>query len=172
MRLLFTLSMLSSLAFSQIHLPENFRANFSQTITSTNKKVIHYSGKIRFSNTQFKWSYVKPSKKEVCTNGLELIVVDHSLEQVSSYYVSEDLDIAKVLNKAKLHSQNIYVAKYQGVQYTIQLDKKQQLHSLAYFDKLDNKVQIVFKKMKYGKGKLSAKSLLCNYPSSYDMIRR
>jgi len=172
MRLFLTLSLLSSLAFSEIHLPDNFRANFSQNVTSTKKKVIHYSGKLRFSDKQFKWSYIKPSKKEVCTDGLELMVVDHRLEQVSVYYVSEDLDIAKILKKAKLHSKNIYVAKYQGVQYTIQLDRKGRLHSLAYFDKLDNKVQIVFKNMKYGKGKLSAKSLQCNYPSSYDMIRR
>jgi len=173
MRLFLTLGMLTSLAFSQIHLPENFRASFSQSITSTKKKVIHYSGKIRFSNKkQFKWSYVKPTKKEVCTDGLEIMVVDHDLEQVSVYYVSEDLDISKVLAKAKLHSKDIYVAKYQGVQYTIKLDNKKRLQSLAYFDTLDNKVQLAFKHMKYGKGKLSKKSLLCNYPSSYDMIRR
>ncbi len=173
MKQILILGLLSSLAFSQIHLPENFKAKFSQSITSTKNKVIHYSGSVRFSNkTQFKWSYVKPTKKEVCTDGSEIMVVDHDLEQVSAYYVSEDLDISKVLSKAKLHSKNIYVAKHKGVSYTIQLDAKKRLHSLAYFDTLDNKVQIAFKSMRYGKGKLSKKSMLCNYPASYDMIRR
>jgi outer membrane lipoprotein carrier protein len=36
---------------------------------------------------------------------------------------------------------------------------------------LDNKVQIVFKKVKYGKGNLSKKTMACKVPKDYDMIR-
>lgn len=166
------LLLLSTLAFSSIDLPENFSADFTQMITNTKKKVINYSGKVRFSDEKlFKWSYLEPTKKEVCTDGMELLVVDHDLEQVSAYYISKGIDIVKVLTNAKLHTKNVYVAKYNAKQYTIQLDSTEKLHSIAYFDELDNKVQIVFKNIKYGKGKLSDKEMKCDYPIEYDMIR-
>lgn len=171
LRLLSLLLLLSTMAYSAIELPKNFQADFIQKITNTKGKIIEYRGKVSFSNeTLFKWSYTQPTKKEVCTNGTELLVVDHDLEQVSSYYIAKGIDIAKVLENAKLHSANIYVANYESKQYTIQLNK-QKLHSIAYFDDLENKVQIVFKHMKYGKGDLSSKTMKCNYPKDYDMIR-
>ena len=164
--------LLSTLLFSDIKLPENFSADFTQLITNTKKKVIHYSGTVRFTDANlFKWSYLEPTKKEVCTDGKELIVVDHDLEQVSAYYISKGLDIAKVLGKAKLYSKNIYVAEFDSTIYTIQLDSAQKLQSIAYFDELDNKVQILFKEMHYGKGNLPSKEMKCNYPMDYDVIR-
>lgn len=172
MKLLALLSLAFSLLSANLELPENFQADFTQKITNTKQKVIIYSGKVRFSNkTLFKWSYKEPTQKEVCTDGLELLVVDHDLEQVSAYRISNGIDIAKILQKAKPHSENIYVAEYENKQYTIQVDKKQKLHSIAYYDDLDNKVQIVFKKMRYGKGNLSTQSMKCNYPKNYDMIQ-
>ena len=172
MKLLSLLLLAISTLSANIELPENFQADFTQKITNTKEKVITYSGKVRFSNeTLFKWSYKEPTQKEVCTNGLELLVVDHDLEQVSAYRISNGIDIAKILKQAKLHSKNVYVAAYENKQYTIQVDTKQKLHSIAYFDDLDNKVQIVFKHMKYGKGNLPSQSMKCNYPKNYDMIQ-
>lgn len=172
MRLLSLLLLLSSMLFASIGLPENFRANFEQKITNTKGKVIKYEGKVLFSDKKiFKWLYVSPTKKEVCTDGIELLVVDHDLEQVSIYFIAKGLDISKVLDKAKPHSDNIYVAAYEGNSYTIQLDNKEKLHSIAYYDELDNKVQIIFTNMKYGKGKLTNDKMKCDYPSDYDMIR-
>ena len=157
---------------SPIILPENFQADFVQKITNPKKKTINYSGKVYFSNkTLLKWEYLEPTKKEVCTNGIELLVVDHDLEQVSDYLINKGFNFSKILEKAKKYSKNIYVAKYENKNYTIQVDNKQELQSIAYFDDLDNKVQIVFKKMKYGKGKLNSSSMKCNYPKNYDMIR-
>ena len=155
-----------------IMLPDNFQANFTQKITNPKKKVINYSGNVRFSSkTLLKWVYVKPTKKEVCTNGKELTVVDHDLEQVSNYLIDKGFNLIKIVKDAKPHSKNVYVSKYNGTNVTIQVDNKQKLHSIAYFDNLDNKVQIVFKKVKYGKGKLSSKSMKCQAPKAYDMIR-
>ncbi len=166
------LLLLPVMLFSSIELPGNFEANFEQKITNTKNRVIKYEGKVRFSDKKlFKWSYTSPTKKEVCSNGVELLVVDHDLEQVSAYYITKGLNISEVLNKAKLHSKNIYVAEYEGKKYTIQLDGSGKLHSIAYYDELDNKVQIVFLKMKYGKGKLSSEKMKCNYPNVYDVIR-
>ena len=173
---------------ASINLPTSFNTNFEQTITNDKGKTIEYKGSVYFQNVKesiaddrgleqsytrslFKWNYSMPTKKEVCTDGSELLVVDHDLEQVSAYYISKGIDIAKVLTKAKLHSKNIYVAQYDGKQYTIQLDDTQKLHSIAYYDELDNKVQIVFKEIHYGKGKLPSKEMQCDYPTEYDVIR-
>ena len=164
--------LLITIASSEIHLPKSFSADFTQMITNSKKKVIHYSGKVLFSDVKhFKWSYLEPTKKEVCTDGDELLVVDHDLEQVSAYYINKGLDIAKVLMKAKLHSENIYLAEYEDKKYTIQLDDKQKLHSIAYYDELDNKVQILFKKMKYSNDSIPHTQMQCNYPIDYDVIR-
>jgi len=155
-----------------LSLPENFKADFTQKITNTKDKVIAYKGKVYFSNkSMFKWNYTEPTKKEVCTDGHELIVVDHDLEQVSVYAIDKGFNFSKILEKAKLHQKNIYVAKYENKSYTIQTDPKGRLHSIAYFDELDNKVQIIFKKVKYGKGNLSKKTMRCKIPKAYDMIR-
>ena len=172
MKKLLGVLLLSSLLFSELKLPENFTANFTQKITNTKNKIIHYGGKVAFSHqTLFKWSYLEPTEKEVCINSRELLVVDHDLEQVSAYYMGKGIDIVKVFKNAKLHSDNVYVAKLDGKQYTIQLDDEQKLHSIAYYDDLDNKVQILFTQVHYGKGKLPTGMMKCNYPASYDVIR-
>jgi len=168
--LIFTLSIF--IFAKSINIPENFQANFTQMITNPKKKVINYSGKVYFSEaSKLKWEYKKPTKKEVCTNGLELLVVDHDLEQVSKYNISKGFNLSEILKKAKYHSKKLYLADYDGKKYTIQVDKNNRLQAVAYFDDLDNKVQIAFRKVKYGKGKLSSKKMTCSYPKSYDMIR-
>ena len=173
MKFLSTLLLFVSILFADaIVLPDNFRADFMQKITNAKKKTIDYRGKVRFSNkTLLKWEYLEPTKKEVCTDGVELIVVDHDLEQVSTYLINEGFDLAEILKKAKKYKKNIYVAEHDNKSYTIQLNAKQQIQSIAYYDDLDNKVQILFKHMKYGKGDLDRKSMQCHYPKTYDMIR-
>ncbi len=172
MKLLLGMIVVSSMALSNINLPDNFIADFTQMITNPKKKVLTYSGKVRFSDKKlFKWSYLEPTKKEVCTDGKELLVVDHDLEQVSAFYIKKGLDVAKVLSRATHYKDNIYVATFDGKKYTIQLNDAKELQSIAYFDELDNKVQILFTHMKYQKGKLPNKEMQCNYPVEYDVIR-
>jgi outer membrane lipoprotein carrier protein len=174
LRQLLLLSAMSIYAFSaSITLPENFQAKFTQKITNPKKKVINYSGKVFFSDkVLLKWEYVKPTKKEVCTDGYDLRVVDHDLEQVSNYRINKGFDLSKILKKAKPYKdrKHVYIAKYEGKSYTIQTDAKGRLSRVAYFDDLENTVLIIFSKMKYGKGKLNTSLMKCNYPKSYDII--
>jgi outer membrane lipoprotein carrier protein len=153
-------------------LPENFKADFVQKVTNSNKKSIEYSGKVYFSDESLlKWEYLEPTKKEVCTDGVELVVVDHDLEQVSYYFIDQKFNFTAIVKKAELYKDNIYVAEYQEKKYTIQLDRQQRLHSIAYYDDLENMVQIVFKHIVYGKGKLPVKQITCRVPKTYDVIR-
>jgi len=163
---------LLSLQAEGITLPNSFKADFINTITNTKKKIIQYSGTMKFSNkSHIKWAYKKPTKKEVCTDGHELIVVDHDLEQVSNYVITKGFDLVKILKNAKLHSKNIYTSEYTGKIVTIKVDDKKHLHSVAYFDDLDNKVQIKFNKVHYSKDEIDKKSMMCKVPKAYDIIR-
>jgi len=158
--------------FSDLKLLDSFQANFEQTITNSKNKVIKYKGKVFFSdNVLFKWSYKSPTQKEVCTNGREVLVVDHDLEQVSAYYIAQGLNISQILSKAILHSKNIYIATHNEKKYTIQVDVTSKLQSMAYYDELDNKVQILFLDMKYRNTNLGSNKMVCNYPNDFDMIR-
>jgi outer membrane lipoprotein carrier protein len=160
-----------SLLFGEITLPKNFQSDFIQTITNPKKQVITYEGTVRFSDQKyFKWTYQTPTQKEVCTDGKELLVVDHDLEQVSAYLIKKGLDVIQVLKGAKVYKQNIYTTIYEGKQYTIQVDAQGKLQSMAYYDDLDNKVQILFVDMKYGTTILSKERMRCNYPVGYDRI--
>lgn len=174
MKLLLLILTASVYAFSAaITLPENFQAKFTQKITNPKKKVINYSGKVSFSDRSLlKWEYTKPTKKEVCTDGHELIVVDHDLEQVSNYRINKGFDLSAILKKAKAvkDRKTVYLAKYEGKSYTIQTDSRGRLSRVAYFDDLENTVLIIFTQMRYGKGKLKTSSMKCNYPKSYDII--
>ncbi|MCB4760096.1 MAG: LolA-like outer membrane lipoprotein chaperone [Sulfurovum sp.] len=155
-----------------IMLPEHFKAAFVQTITNPKQKVIHYRGSVVYSeNNLFKWSYVEPTKKEVCTNGKEILVVDHDLEQISVYQIDKGFDLIQILKSARLYKKYIYVTQYEGKNYTIKLNNKGQLQSVLYYDDLDNKVQILFTKIKYGKGKLPALVIRCSYSADYDIIK-
>jgi len=155
-----------------IVLPEHFKAQFVQTVTNPKNKVIRYSGTVAFSEGNLlKWSYAEPARKEVCTDGKEVLVVDHDLEQTSAYRIDKGFDLTQILKDAKPYKEHIYVTEFYGKRYTIQLDGKAQLQSVAYYDDLDNKVQILFKKMQYGKGRLPSAEMKCHYPASYDVIR-
>ena len=173
MRQVLLLSALSLFAFADsMKIPENFQATFTQMITNPKQKVIHYSGKVYYSDaSKLKWAYRTPTKKEVCTDGKELIVVDHDLEQVSIYNISKGFNLSEILKKAKYHSKNLYLATYNGQKYTLQVDAKNRLQAVAYFDDLDNKVQIAFRKIHYGTGKLSKKTMRCKMPKNYDVIK-
>ncbi len=187
MREFFTISILAMVLNADIVLPNNFETDFNQTITNEKDKVIYYSGKVNFkqektilvnekgleteiSSKLFKWSYLTPTKKEVCTDGLQLIVIDHDLEQVSRYLIDDGLDLEEVLKVAKKISNRDYTAYYKEVEYLISVDENSRLKSIFYTDNLDNRVKIIFKNMRYDDKSFDDSSLECEEPKDYDMI--
>ena len=164
--------LLCSILQAEIAIPEHFEADFVQMVTNPKKKVITYEGDVKFSDSnKMKWKYSKPTQKEVCTNGKDLLVVDHDLEQASYYRIRDGFDLLSILKSAKKHKDHIYLASYQDKTYTIKTAKDDTIQSVAYYDDLDNKVQILFKKMRYGKGKLDPTGMKCQIPKTYDIIK-
>ena len=155
----------------RITLWPGMEAQFVQKITNPKKKVIRYEGRVLMDNgARFKWSYTKPSKKEVCSDGKRVVVVDHDLEQVSYYRMDKGFDLGAVLKKAKHYKDNLYTARYRGHTYTIALDRKGRVEQIAYRDDMDNVVNIHLYKLKTFSRTPAASAFRCPYPKSYDVI--
>jgi len=175
---------LSTTLWAEITFPLNFQSNFHQTITNEKGKVIRYDGEVVFQNFEqtlteeagdysrslFKWSYQSPTLKEVCTDGIQLIVIDHDLEQVSHYTIDDGVNLKEILKVAKQISKNDYQAVYKEIEYLITLNDKEELEQIVYVDNLENKVKIIFKNMKYNTT-VEPKSLECIPPAEYDLIK-
>ena len=154
-----------------IRIPKAFSADFLQKVSSPQKKVILYKGSLTMkAPAALKWIYRKPTKKEVCSDGKQVIVVDHDLEQVNYYRMDKQFDLPAVLRSARHHRDNLYVAKYSGRNYTIAVDPQGRVSQIAYRDDMDNVVNIHFSKVRYLNAPPSAKSLRCTIPKSYDRI--
>lgn len=173
MKFFLSLLTLSTWAFADISLPQNFKTDFNQTITNDKGKVIKYEGTVVFKNyseSLFKWSYTSPTKKEVCTNGVQLIVIDHDLEQIAHYLIQDSINLEEILKVAKMISKKDYKATYKDVEYLISLDDKEHLSQIVYVDNLDNAVKIIFKNMNYDT-LVNDEDLACTAPQDYDEIK-
>jgi outer membrane lipoprotein carrier protein len=153
-----------------IKFPTGMKASFFQKVTNQHKKVLKYSGSLVIWKNRIKWLYTKPSKKEVCSDGIKLVVVDHELEQVGFYKMNKSLNLQKVINSARHHKNNIYVARYQKKNYTIAIDKNGYISQIAYKDDMDNIVNLHFSRIKILKRAPSSRALACPYPRSYDLL--
>jgi len=155
-----------------ISLPAGMEAQFLQKVTNPQKRVIQYSGKVLMDNgKRFKWSYTRPTRKEVCSDGRQVIVVDHDLEQVSFYRMEKGFDLGAVLARARHYKGNLYTAKYQGRTYTLAVDDKGRIEQIAYRDDMDNVVNIHLKKIRSLSRPPAAKRMRCPYPKEYDVIK-
>jgi len=188
MKLLLTLSALAMALNAEITLPNNFQTDFKQSITNEQGKVIKYDGNVLFnkltesfldnsgksqsySRSLFKWNYSSPTKKEVCTDGRQLIVIDHDLEQVSNYMVDEGIDLEGILKVAQKITNVDYKATYKETEYIITLDNSEQLSKIVYVDNLDNGVKIIFNNMNYNSASFDVTKLECQSPKEYDIIQ-
>ena len=175
MRLILTLTALAIALNAEITLPNNFETDFQQSITNDQGKVIKYDGDVIFNNLNdgrslFKWNYNSPTKKEVCTDGLQLVVIDHDLEQVSNYMVDEGINLEGILKVAQKITNVDYKATYKETEYIITLDNSEQLSKIVYVDNLDNGVKINFNNMSYNSTSFDVTKLECQVPKEYDTI--
>ena len=186
-KVLLTISIFTIFLNAGITLPDNFESSFKQTITNDKGKVIKYSGRVYFkadretflnrfnqsevlSSKLFKWIYSSPTKKDVCSDGTQIIIIDHDLEQISKYLIDDGLDLEKVLTVAQKISNKDYKALYKNIEYLITLDSNNQLSKIFYVDNLDNKVKIVFLNMKYNNPSFNSSNLECPENPNYDVI--
>ncbi|MDD5406199.1 MAG: LolA-like outer membrane lipoprotein chaperone [Sulfurovaceae bacterium] len=170
--LISTMLFFTSINAGELKMPAAFESKFVQEIVSPSKKKIIYTGKVQYSKSSLlKWQYVSPTKKEVCTDGKDLVIVDHDLEQISLYAINKGFNLPAVLTSAKRQTNGNYLAVYEKKNYYISLDSKMELTGISYNDDLDNKVSIRFNDMRYLNTPFSRNSMKCLLPQTYDLIR-
>jgi outer membrane lipoprotein carrier protein len=170
-KFLFFLFFTILLSADGIKLPISFDSIFVQEIVSPKNKKIIYKGKVLYSDKiNLKWIYSSPTKKEVCTNGKEVVIVDNDLEQVSFYTINKGFNLPEVLKSAKKDINGAYVAKYQKKNYNIKLNANGELLQVFYIDDLDNKVTINFNQIKYKNIRIPSENLKCTIPRNYDIV--
>jgi len=154
-----------------INIPISFNGTFTQQVKNSKGKVIKYKGVVYFNApSESKWIYHYPTKKEVCSSGNSLVVIDHDLEQVNYYTINKGFNLSRVLKQAKHYKGRTYTTKYGGILYTIILNKKGEIEQIAYRDNLDNIVNIMFNSIHYRKKPLNSSKFVCARPKGYDTI--
>ena len=154
-----------------IDIPASFNGTFTQQVKNSKGKIIRYKGTVYFNApSESKWIYKSPTKKEVCSSGKRLVVIDHDLEQVSYYNINKGFNLSRVLKRARLYKGRTYTTKYGDILYTIILNRKGEIEQIAYKDNLDNIVNIMFNTIHYRKSPLSGSKFICARPKGYDTI--
>ncbi len=167
----FLLFIAVALSAQGIKIPASFSGSFTQQIKNSKGKILKYRGKVFFNApSETKWIYKYPTKKEVCSSGNKLVIIDHDLEQVSYYNIDRGFNLSRVLQKAQLYKGKTYTTKYQKTLYTIILNSRGEIEQIAYKDNLDNIVNIIFNRINYKKHPIRASQFVCARPKGYDTI--
>ncbi len=151
---------------------DNFKSDFTQKIKSTNGKEISYEGKVFIrKDGKVLWQYKKPVIKNVYVSNNYVIVDEPELEQAIYTTLKSEINITKLLSKAKKSKDNHYIAMYQDTKYQITTENDKIIKKIEYKDKLDNNVTIDFENAEVN---LDIDSSIFKFtaPTYYDIIRK
>ena len=160
-RIIFILFLLFSY-INALTFPNNFEANFTQTINNNGKK-IYYKGKLFYKKGQILWKYFYPVKKYIWINK-KVYVYEPNLMQVT---ISKrpKFTLQNILKNAK-KEKNFYIAKINNKKVYFIYDKT--IKSLHYKDDAGNLVTITFSKPSVKPLKDSI--FIPTYPNDVDFI--
>jgi len=171
MRYIFLLSLLSSLAFSNIDNISFFEADFQQNITDDKGKVLSYRGHIKAMKPQYAlWSYKVPVLKDIYIEPRKLTIIEPELEQVIIKHINSDFDFFSMIEHAKKIDNNTYTANFKETQFKIRISDSKKIESISYKDEFENDVKIEFKKQIQNR-KIDKNEFLPIIPFEYDIIR-
>ncbi|BCZ17986.1 Outer-membrane lipoprotein carrier protein LolA [Helicobacter sp. NHP19-003] len=124
-------------------------AHFKQVVLGTAPSPINptYEGQILAKTPFFaKWSYTKPSPKEVYMQDKQVIIYEPRLLQATYTKLNKALDFFAILKRAKLQKDGRYKAKINHTTYYLTL-KDGLPYKLNYADKMQSQVEITFSKV-------------------------
>ena len=101
---------------------------------------------------------------------MQLLVIDHDLEQISNYNIEDSINLEEVLKLGKKISTDTYQATYKEIEYLIHMDSNNHLKKILYTDNLENKVKISFQKMHYDNASFDLDKMECQRPKDYDIV--
>lgn len=150
---------------------ESFEADFSQKITNEEKKTLEYKGKVFIKNNgKVLWKYETPIIKNVYVINNTVIIDEPELEQAIYSNLEENIDMIKLLKKAKKIDKNTYETKLYSTLYKI-TTKNEKISSLSYKDELENSILISFTNISNNRN-IDDKIFNFLVPKNYDIIKK
>lgn len=157
--------------FADLKMIDSIKAEFVQTITENNKKIIKYEGIMLAKAPYYAlWEYIKPVLKKVYVIEDSVIVIEPDLEQVIFTKIEGNIDFIALLKSAKKDSNGKYKAKVLEQEYYITTNKDGIPTKIEFTDKLENKIEIILSNQQIDT--IPDKSpFLYEIPPNYDVIR-
>ncbi len=150
---------------------KTFQADFIQDIKSTSGKNIEYKGKVFVRNDgRILWKYKSPIVKNVYILKTLAIIDEPELEQAIYTELKNEINIIKILQKAKKVKDDIFKTTIDKSDYFIEY-KDNQIKNIKYKDELENNITIKFTKATINK-KIDDKVFKFTAPEFYDIIRK
>jgi len=149
---------------------QSFEADFIQTITDEENKVLKYTGTMHSKRPALVlWNYTNPINKKIYINKNRAVIVEAELEQAIIKHLRGEIDFFEIITKAKLIDKTHYKAYYKDLEFTLE-EKNGIIISLAYTDQLENKVLITFTNQKQNHP-IEDDFFIPKIPKDFDIIR-
>lgn len=170
MKFLTVFSFLISTLFAFGESMQSFEADFMQTITDEENKVLTYKGKIHSKRPDLVlWNYMDPINKKIYLSKVRAVIVEPDLEQAIVKKLQGEIDFFGILASAKAVDNTHFKARYKEIEFILQ-EEDGIIQSLSYTDKLENKVLITFSKQKQNRP-LEETLFIPKIPEDYDIVR-
>ena len=170
MKYILLLLLTATFAYSNEINLDSFKANFIQTLTNDKGNTLEYKGTMSATRPQsMLWSYTFPAKKEIIIKDRRVTIIEYDIEQVLIRNIHGDFDFFKIIKSAKKIKPNVYIASFNEIKYTIQLNGKK-ISSISYLDELENSIVITFTNQVQNK-KLDPSIFTAIIPLDFDIIR-
>ncbi|MEA1982611.1 MAG: LolA-like outer membrane lipoprotein chaperone [Campylobacterota bacterium] len=170
MKYFILLSLLTTLAFSNIENINSFEADFKQDITNDKGNVLSYEGHIQATKPQFAlWDYTNPVNKMIYISEYKVTIIEPEIEQAIVKVISNDFDFFSMIKHAKKIKKDEYSAKFKESLYNIKLSESK-IESISYIDEFENRVKILFTNQKQNE-KIKQSVFTPIIPQEYDIIR-
>lgn len=159
-----------TLSFASLDEINSFEADFTQSVTDENNKVLSYSGSIMAAKPQnVMWDYEKPIKKNVYINTESVTIVEPEIEQVIIKEIESNFNFFNMIKNAKKTKENTFVATYKESVFTI-TTKNSFIKSISYTDEFENRVVITFDNQKQNES-INSNVFIPKIPTDFDIIR-
>lgn len=170
MRYILLLLLTATITYANEIQLDSFKADFVQTLTNDKGNTLEYRGSMSATKPQsMLWSYTFPAKKEIIIKDRRVTIIEYDIEQVIIRNIHGDFDFFKIIKSAKKIKKGVYVASFNEVKYTIQLNGEK-ISSISYLDELENSIVIAFANQEQNQ-KIDLSVFTAIIPLDFDIIR-
>jgi len=149
---------------------QSFEADFVQTITDEQKKILTYKGTIHSKRPDLVlWHYKSPINKKIYLTKKRAVIVEPDLEQAIIKRLQGEIDFFGILASAQRVDSSHYKAEYKDIKFILR-EESGIITSLSYTDQLENKVLITFSAQKQNHP-IEEYLFMPKVPKDFDIIK-